>query len=162
MYAKKQNKGMKKATPAETDKRYLFLEHTADAKFRAFGKTLEEAFGNAAVAMFSIMLSPEKIKPVLRREITAIGNDESALLYNFLEELLFLLDTEGFALREVRKIKIGKIKTGMKTSFALKASVSGDYARMYETHGDVKAITYNDMIVRKEDNRYMVQVVVDL
>ncbi|MGB2763781.1 MAG: archease, partial [Candidatus Aminicenantaceae bacterium] len=30
--------------------RYRFLEHTSDAKFQAFGNTLEEAFCNAALA----------------------------------------------------------------------------------------------------------------
>ena len=33
--------------------RYKFLAHTADAKFQAFGETLEEAFGNAALATAS-------------------------------------------------------------------------------------------------------------
>mgnify|MGYP006451174011 FL=1 len=36
-------------------KNYEFLEHTADEKFRAYGKTLEEAFINAALATAKIM-----------------------------------------------------------------------------------------------------------
>jgi SHS2 domain-containing protein len=35
--------------------RYRFLRHTADAKFQAFGTTLEEAFINAALATASLM-----------------------------------------------------------------------------------------------------------
>ena len=52
------------------NEKYKFLEHTADAKFQAFGATLEEAFSNAALAMFSVMTEPEKIKPKLEREIS--------------------------------------------------------------------------------------------
>ena len=34
---------------------FEFLEHTADAKFKAYGRNLEHAFMNAAYAMSSIM-----------------------------------------------------------------------------------------------------------
>src|SRR3989344_5902493 len=55
------------------NEKYKFLEHTADAKFQAFGATLEEAFSNAALAMFSVMTEPGKIKPKLEREISTDG-----------------------------------------------------------------------------------------
>ena len=42
--------------------KFKYLQHTADAKFQAFGKTLEEAFCNAALAMVSLMWDPEKIE----------------------------------------------------------------------------------------------------
>ena len=45
-------------------KTYEFLPHTADVKFLAYGKTLEEAFQNAALATFQVM-STKKIKKVL-------------------------------------------------------------------------------------------------
>ena len=42
--------------------KFKFLEHTADAKFQAYGKNMEEAFSNAALAMFSIITDTKKIK----------------------------------------------------------------------------------------------------
>ena len=45
--------------------KFKYLEHTADCKFQAFGKTLEEAFTNSALAMSNVMHPPEKIKPKL-------------------------------------------------------------------------------------------------
>ncbi len=39
-------------------KKYEFLYHIADAKFRAYGSTMEEAFENAALAMFNVMIIP--------------------------------------------------------------------------------------------------------
>ena len=52
--------------------KYKFLEHKADAKFQAFGKSLEEAFSNAALAMTSIMTDPKKIKENLTRPLSAV------------------------------------------------------------------------------------------
>ncbi len=137
-------------------KKYEFLEHTADAKFRAYGKTLEEQFSNAAKAMISIMINPEKINAKTKKKIKIEGKDKKALLYNFLEEFLFLLDVDNFLLKEITKIKIKKLK--QKLPYKLEAEAAGDKAANYETHGDVKAVTYNDM----ETKKGYVQVVVDI
>lgn len=135
--------------------KYKFLEHTADAKFQAFGNTLEEAFSNAALAMFSVMTEPEKIKPKLEREISTDGNDQKALLYNWLEELLYLVDTEGFLLNSVKKLSI--------KGHILEAVVVGDLvSNKYKTHDHVKAVTYNEMEIKKEKDKVIVQVVVDI
>ncbi|MFO8015982.1 MAG: archease [Candidatus Woesearchaeota archaeon] len=140
-------------------KRYEFLEHTADAKFRSYGDTLEGAFANAALAMSAVMFEPEKVKPATERSVEAEGNDEQSLLYNWLEELLILLDTEGFLLNRVKSIRINK-EMGV---FRLNAEIEGDLVEQgYETHGDVKAITYNEMEIKKENNKYVVQAVVDI
>ena len=132
--------------------KYKFLEHKADAKFQAFGKTLEEAFSNAALAMFSLMTDIKKVKGKIEKKFNVKGYDKKALLYNFLEELLFLLDSEGFLLYKIKKIKIVNNK--------LEAVVVGDKVSNYETHGEVKAVTYNEMEIKEKP--YMVQVVVDM
>ena len=134
--------------------KYKFLEHKADAKFQAFGKTLEEAFSNAALAMFSIMTKTEKIKPKIEKKIVVDGIDQKSLLYNFLEKILFLLDTKNFLLNKIKKIKIEKNK--------LNAILIGDGINSYELFGEVKAVTYNEMFIKKEKDKYIVQVVVDL
>ncbi|MBL7147703.1 MAG: archease [Nanoarchaeota archaeon] len=133
--------------------KYKFLEHTADAKFQAFGKSLEEAFSNAALAMVSIMIDPSKVKGKIKKEFTVEGSDKKSLLYQFLEEILFLLDTEGFVLNKVEKLEISKNK--------VKAVLVGDkISNKYKLSGDVKAVTYNDMEIKEKP--FMVQVVVDL
>ncbi|MBW3022298.1 archease, partial [Candidatus Woesearchaeota archaeon] len=42
--------------------KYEFLEHTADVKFRAYGKTLVEAFTAAAYSYADIVSAHTKIK----------------------------------------------------------------------------------------------------
>ncbi len=138
--------------------KYKFLEHTADAKFQAYGKNMEEAFSNAALAMFSVVTDIKKIKKEIKKEIKAEGKDLKSLLYNFLEELLFLIDTENFLLSKIEKISIKK--TGIK--YELEAAAIGDKADSYETHGDIKAVTYNEMEIKEEKSKAMVQVVLDL
>ncbi|MFH1501297.1 MAG: archease [archaeon] len=132
--------------------KFKFLEHTADIKFRAFGKSLEEVFENAALAMFNSMYGG-KVKSNIKRKIKVSGKDNESLLYNFLEEFLFLLDSENFFLSTV-KVKI--------KGNELQAEVVGDKARNYEVHLDVKAVTYNEMFVKKEKLKYVCQVVLDV
>ena len=135
--------------------KYKFFEHTADAKFQAYGKTLEEAFKNAALALFSVLTEYEKVKPKVEEKITVKGTDKKSLLYNFLEELLFLVDTKGFLLKEVREMEIDGLK--------LDAVLIGDSdIGKYSIDSDVKAITYNEMEISEQKGRCMVQVVVDI
>jgi len=49
----------------------------------------------------------------------------------------------------------------MKGKYSLNATVVGDKADNYETSGDIKAVTYNEMEI-KENDKVMVQVVLDL
>lgn len=138
--------------------KYKFLEHTADAKFRAYGKTIEEAFSNAALAMFSVMTKTEEINPKIEKKINVTGADLKSLLYSFLEELLFLMDSESFILNKIKKIKIRKGK-----KYELSAVADGDtISDKYELHGEVKAVTYNEMDIKEEKGKATVQVVVDL
>lgn len=139
--------------------KYKFLKHTADTKFQAFGKTLEEAFGNAAVAMFEVMVKTEKIEKNIAKSIEIKAEDKESLLYKWLEELLFLLDTEFLMLNSVKNIKITKEKE----KYALRAEVIGDkFKEKYERHGSVKAVTYNEMFIKEEKGKVVVQVVLDI
>ena len=138
--------------------RYKFFEHTADAKFRAYGETLEEAFCNAALATASLMWNWQKIKKSINYGINVEGNDLEQLLCSFLEEILYLLDTKEFLLSAVKNLKIER-KEG---KYSLKAVFWGDKnKKTYELFGNVKAITYNEMEINR-DLPFSVQVVVDM
>ena len=69
--------------------KFRYLQHTADAKFQAFGATVEEAFCNAALAMVSLMWDPEKIEAKIESKLSVSGKDEKQLLIHFLEDILF-------------------------------------------------------------------------
>lgn len=138
--------------------KYNFLEHTGDAKFQAFGDTLEEAFSNAAMALVSLMWEASKVAGRINYPVSVEGRDLEQLLLDFLEEILYLQETKHFLLHRVENLRVNRGNT----AFSLKAVFKGDDAsRGYDIFGEVKAVTYHEMEVREED-RVMVQVVVDL
>ena|SRR3989344_3643499 len=134
--------------------KYKFLKHTADVKYKSYGKTLNECFENSAVAMFKSMY-PKKIKGELKKEIKVGGKNLESLMYSFLEELIILLDSEDFFLSDI-KVKIDE------KNLTLKAIVSGDYAKNYDISLQVKAVTYNEMSIRKINGNWVCQVVLDV
>jgi len=134
--------------------KYKFLEHTADVKFQSYGKTIEEAFENAAYALKEVMFGKIKIKEKVKRTIKVEGKDNESLLQSFLEQFLYLLDAENFVFNKV-KVKIKDNK--------LEAEVWGDLASSYRFSNDVKAVTYNQMFVRQISCRkFACQVVLDV
>jgi len=141
-----------------TEERFRFFEHTADAKFQAYGRTIEEAFANAALAMASLMWDPGTIARKIQIPVSARGHDLEQLLVRFLGEILYLLESRFFLLASAEEISIGKDDSG----YALEAGFWGDSnSNAYEIHGGVKAVTYNEMEIIKNGG-YTVQVVVDV
>ena len=140
-------------------KKYEYLPHTADVKFRAYGATLEEAFENAAFALYNVMVDTTAVKKKMSRNIKADGDDLPSLLQSFLEQFIILLDTDNFFLSKIEKISI----RSSKNHYKLSAVAAGDEAKNYETIGpQVKACTYNAMFVRQEGKKWALQVVVDI
>ena len=140
--------------------KYKFLEHTADIKFQAFGNGIEKCFESAGYALKEIICK-DKVKNKIEKEIFVKGKDFESLLYNFLEELLFLLETENFIWGRF-KIVIKSKNNGK--DLGLKGKVLGDDADKYELESHVKAITYNQMFVKLDEanSQYICQVVVDV
>ncbi len=139
-------------------KKYRYFQHTADAKFQAYGQTLEEAFQHAALAIASLMWDWKMVDQKSEVPVEVEGRDLKQLLVNFLEEILYLFDTRSFLLSRVKNISIRQ----KNSLYILQAIFKGDEnSEDYEIFGDVKAITYNEMVIR-EDEPFMVQVVADI
>ena len=138
--------------------KYRFLEHTADAKFQAYGATLEEVFANAALATVTLMWDWKKIEKKIVRNVKVEGKDLKQLLVSFLEEILYLLDSRNFLTSAAENVRVEQDGS----RYVLKALFKGDiYSDKYEIYGDVKAITYNEMKI-EDRNGFIVQVVVDM
>ncbi len=133
--------------------KFKFFEHTADVKFQAFGSSLEEAFENSALALKEIIAGKMKVKSKIKRKLLIVGKDNESLLYNFLEEFLFMLDAKDFLFSKV-KLKIKNNK--------LEAEVKGDRASNYKFTNKVKAVTYSEMFVKKDGDKFICQVVLDV
>ena len=79
---------------------YEAFDHTADIGLHAFGDTLAELFIHAAQGMESLMVAPEQVRVVTSREITVEGHNAVSLLIGWLNELIFLFDTEYLLFRD--------------------------------------------------------------
>ncbi len=80
-------------------KRYRLIEHTADVGLIAYGGNLAEAFGNAAYGMFSIIAELRTVREVESRQLELEGKDMEALLFDWLNNLLYFFDTDMLLLR---------------------------------------------------------------
>lgn len=134
------------------------LDHPADGKFRAFGETLEEAFGNAALAVAGQMWDWNAAKPAIDVAVEIEGRDLPQLLLKFLEEILYLFETRRFILAAVVDLTIEATASGHR----LRAIFRGErLSERVEIFGDVKAVTYHEMKIESACDQWMVQVVVD-
>lgn len=141
-------------------KRFEFLEHTADVYVVVYGKTLEEAFENAAYAIFEVMTEAEKIEPKVEESVEVEGYDEQALLYNWLETFLVEFDSTGKLYSRFNISKIQQVKEGYK----LKAKIWGETYNP-EKHPQkvgVKAVTYHQMEIIKKPEQVTLRFILDI
>jgi len=141
-------------------KRFEFLEHTADAYVAAYGKTLEEAFENAAFATFEVMTDAGKIAQTAEDCVEIEAPDEQALLYSWLEQLLIDFETKGNLYSGFKISKIEKTPDG----FKLKARIYGEpyNPKKHPTKVGIKAVTYHRMEINKKPNNVSVKFILDI
>lgn len=140
------------------DEKFRFLDHTADAKFQAYGRTLEEAFANAALATVSLMWDPAEVEKKLDHRVDIQGRDLEQLLVRFLGEVIYLIETRSFLVAGVDDLSIEKAAEG----FRLRGVFRGDdRPARYSVFGEVKAVTYNEIRI-DQGCPVTVQVVVDI
>ncbi len=134
-------------------KNFEFLEQIEGVKFEAWGKSLEEVFSNCAKAV-----SKTLCKGTIGRKkvytIKTYGKDNESLLYNFLKEILYLFEKEHFILGRVKEIKIKDNK--------LTAKVLGDDLDKYEIKTYIKSPSREDMLIKKEKDRLVAQVILEV
>jgi len=119
---------------------YELLDHTADAKFRAVGKSLEEVFSES-VRAFAEIVGADPGAGNDHEHITTKSESHEALLFDFLDDLIFLQDTEDRVVTHVKSISIEE----KQDSYILEAEVWTDPIDAGARFLDIKAPTYNEM-----------------
>jgi len=141
-------------------KGFEFLEHTADVYIAAYGEDLPEAFENAALAMFDVMTEVEKIGPDVEDRVEVTGEDEFALLYNWLEALLVKFDVNEMLYSKFEVWNLGQIQDQL----VLKARIWGekfDPNKHLQKVG-VKAVTYHRMEIIKHPSEVTLKFILDI
>ncbi len=140
--------------------KFEFLEHTADVYVRAHGKSMEEAYENAALSMFETITDSDKIAQTQEDTLEVEAEDQYALLYNLLEALLVKSETEGML---YSKFQISGWKETAET-FRFQAKVWGEKFNP-EKHPQkvaVKAVTYHRMVIIREMDRVILEFILDI
>jgi SHS2 domain-containing protein len=141
-------------------KRFRFLEHTADAYVEAYGGSLEEAFGNAALASTDVMTEVEKVEARNEESFVVEASDEPALLYSWLEEVLLEFELKGklYSRFEVSGIE----ETGV--GFRLRARAWGEKfdPEKHPSKVGVKSVTYHRMEIVKKPESVTVRFILDI
>jgi SHS2 domain-containing protein len=135
---------------------YEVFEHTADIGLHAFGRTLPELFIHAAEGMESLMVAPEQVQLVVSREIAVNGHDAISLLITWLNELIFLFDTEFLLLRHF------EIERLTETHVQGRAYGEAYDARRHDLSSAIKAVTWHEAAVTQIDDGYKARLIFDI
>ncbi|MCW3981599.1 MAG: archease [Candidatus Bathyarchaeota archaeon] len=142
-------------------RRFEFLEHTADVFIVAYGRKLEEAFENAALATFEVMTDTSKVAPRQEETLKVEGHDEKALLYNWLENLIV-----KFEIKEIlySKFHVHRIQKTNQNNYRLEATIGGEKfsPERHTQKVGIKAVTYHLMEIKRRANRVRVQFILDI
>jgi len=141
---------------------YKYLEEigTADIAFEATGRDLLELFRDAADATTNVMIDNiEAIQPRETRQIELSNEKLDLLLFDFLQELIFLKDAERLLLR-MREMQIDK----RDDLYFVKATAHGEQldAERHHQRADVKAVTLHDFFVEQTEHGWKARVLLDI
>jgi SHS2 domain-containing protein len=139
--------------------KYDYPEHTSDVYVQAYGRSLEEAFENAALGLTGVVTDVSRIRPEQTFEETVEAEDLQMLLYKWLEAILVRLDAEQMVF-SVFNVKIER-ENG---KYVLKAVMKGERfnPELHTSGTQVKAVTLHDMEIDKSPSGARVKVLLDI
>jgi len=130
---------------------YKFLDHATDAIIEINAKNLKEAFSTAADAVINLTIDQNKVEEKDTKEFTSQGKDLYYLLFSWLEEIPFIIITEGFAIKRI-EFNIEK-----NDSYKISAKAFGETLdlKKHNFKVEIKAPTFYEMIIENKEQVYM-------
>lgn len=136
-------------------KKYRFVEDlTSDVMFDSYGKNEKELFENSAEALFAVMCDLKKVKAAKKKIVTAKGKDLKELMFNWLQQLIALVDVESMFFSKFKVVSI--------TNKQIKAEVYGSEIKPELGETVVKAVTRYNFELIKEKNGLRARVALDI
>lgn len=132
----------------------------ADIALKITGSDLEELFSSGAMGILAVMTdNPESIIKDREKYIKLRESEIEWLFFNFLQELVFLKDSESLLLLP-EKIQISKSKHGYYCKGLLKGEAI-DKTR-HEMKVDIKAVTMHKYSLKNDNGLWTAVVVLDV
>jgi len=129
---------------------YLFLEHTADILFEAYGQTYEEAFQNSAHAMLSVFGTAGAHE---RATFAVTAHNIEELTVQALADLLAHMDTHEMVFSRVQVTAFDAEKKHIEfTAFGEKK----------QPRDTVKAVTYHELMVKEGKEGWTIRILLDV
>ena len=129
---------------------------TADVGIGAWGSTLSEAILFTSEGLFSLISDLNTLTGSDSRTISVQAPDLDSLLINYLNEIIFLEETESFLPKTVESLVLEDL--------ALTAVIKGDIydSTRHSPNIEVKAATYHGLVIEKGPDRWEVEVIFDV
>ena len=137
-------------------KNYKTFDHTADLGIEVYGEDQRELFINAGRALFDLITDLDKVEVKTALSFTIEAIDREDLMVSWLGELLYFHQAEGYLLTDFVLHDFGEQ--------SLSATVQGE---TYESHRheltrEIKAVTYHQLTVTQEKERWLARIVFDI
>lgn len=132
------------------------MEHTADIGIRAFGSTEAEVFQNAATGMFSLIAELDDVLETRDFAIEVDAEDRETLLVAWLNELLYLYDSNDMLMRRFELSELEET--------SLKGRAFGEPIDMgrHRLKTDIKAATYHMLKLKEDADGWRAEVIFDV
>jgi len=126
---------------------YKYLEHSTDAFIEVRAKNLEEAFSVAGKSVVETIIDSDNIQEIEEKNIKVKGRNLLNLLYNWLEEIVTITITDGFAIRNF-SVNIKKNK-----EYQIISNISGEKLdiKKHNFKVEIKSPTFHLMEIEEND-----------
>ena len=128
------------------------LDHTADWAYRVRAPDLPGLFARAASGLYRLAGITLQTGPRQTRDVRLDAVDAESLLVGFLNELLFLTESEALGFDEFEIVSLSPTH--------IHARARGGHMATWDKY--VKAVTYNDLEIRRSGTGYEVTIVLDV
>ena len=129
--------------------------HQADIGIRAFAEDLSSAFEDAAIALTAIITEPKNVSPLECVKIKCDAENVELLLVNWLNAVIYEI--------AVRKMLFSRFEVKIE-NLKLSAKIYGEKINQQKHSPAVepKAVTYNQLSVKNENGKLIIQCVIDV
>ena len=136
---------------------YKTLEHATDAIIEVTANNLKEAFEIAGISVINTILDRSKVEENSSKKIIVKGKDLKYLLYNWLEEIIILTITDGFA---GKRILLDITKNN---NYQINAEIFGESINLkkHEFKVEIKSPTFHEMEI-EENEKVRMKYLLDL
>lgn len=142
--------------PESTDRNWTILDHPADIRMEVRGRTVEQLFVNAALALTSLIAPESPGLPDTEIVVVLEGADHEELIVDWLREILYRNQVARFILVRTLAITVSENR--------MEARLAGRMAHEDQSQQglEVKGVTYHGLSVEKTDEGYCARILLDV